>query len=150
MVKFPEEKISSLDIDTGRGSPSMTWRLSVNGGFSAAHRLVGSGGKCESMHGHNFRVVLTVEGERLDGSGMVVDFGVLKGILNSVLSGLDHIDLNENPAFAGNSPSSENIARFIFRETAKELAIPHVQVRSVTVSESDTASATYFPEKKEV
>ena len=126
----------------------MTWRLSVNGGFSAAHRLVGSGGKCESMHGHNFRVVLTVEGKRPDGSGMIVDFGVLKGILNSVLGGLDHTDLNENPAFSGNSPSSENIARYICRETAKEQAISHVRVRSVTVSESDTASATYFPEEE--
>ena len=123
----------------------MTWRLSVSGGFSAAHRLVGSGGKCESMHGHNFRVVLTVEGKRLDGSGMVVDFGVLKKVLNSVLGGLDHTDLNENSAFSGDSPSSENIARYICREAAKELPFPHVQVRSVTVSESDTASATYFP-----
>jgi len=125
----------------------MTWRLSVSGGFAAAHRLVGSGGKCESLHGHNFRVVLTVEGSRLDSSGMVIDFGVLKGILSSILGGLDHCDLNENPAFSGKSPSSENIAWYIWQETMKNLAAPGVKVWSVTVSESDTASATYFGEK---
>jgi 6-pyruvoyltetrahydropterin/6-carboxytetrahydropterin synthase len=102
------------------------------------------------MHGHNFKVVLTVQGNRLDGSGMVVDFGVLKGVLSRVLGTLDHSDLNDNPAFSGTSPSSENIARYICSETEKELDMPHVQVRSVTVCESDTASATYYPEESEV
>jgi 6-pyruvoyltetrahydropterin/6-carboxytetrahydropterin synthase len=124
----------------------VTWRLSISGGFAAAHRIVGSGGKCESMHGHNFRVVLDVEGSRLDGSGMLVDFGHLKSVLASVLEGLDHSDLNENPAFSGESPSSENIARYIWREAVNKLSEPGITVRSVTVSESDTAAATYFPE----
>ncbi len=125
----------------------MTWRLSVSGAFAAAHRIVGSGGKCESMHGHNFRVVLTVEGSRLDSSGMVADFGLLKGVLNAILGDIDHCDLNENPAFAGQSPSSENIARYIWKEAVKELAAPGVKVCFVTVSESDTASATYYGEE---
>jgi len=122
----------------------MTWSLSVHGGFAAAHRIVGSGGKCESIHGHNFRVVLTVRGENLDGSGMLVDFGVLKEILARVLAPLDHCDLNQCPAFSGKSPSSENIASHVFMEASRELRGRGVRVQSVTVSESETASATYY------
>ena len=123
----------------------MTWRLTVRGGFAAAHRLVGSSGKCESLHGHNFRVKLRVEGHDLDGSGMLVDFGELKGILNSVLSSLDHSDLNDHPGFMHVSPSSENIARYIWKEVTGKYSDPGIEIHSVTVSESETASATYFP-----
>ena len=126
----------------------MTWVLKVRSGFSAAHRLVGSGGKCESLHGHNFGVELEVEGRKLDDTGMMIDFGVLKGILNSVLESLDHSDLNEVSNFADQSPSSENIARYILEEVEGKISAPDVRVRSVTVSESDNASATYFPSEK--
>jgi 6-pyruvoyltetrahydropterin/6-carboxytetrahydropterin synthase len=123
----------------------MTWRLKVRSGFAAAHRLVGTGGKCESLHGHNFKVTLEVEGEKLDDQGMIIDFGVLKGALRSVLEDLDHTDLNSRRVFAGGSPSSENIARFIFEKVSGRLAAAGVRVRSVTVGESETASATYLP-----
>lgn len=125
----------------------MTWSLSVKGGFAAAHRLIGSGGKCESLHGHNFNVVLTVEGDSLDDTGMLLDFGILKKVLSSVLAPLDHRDLNECQAFSSQSPSSENIARHVCREASRELSGTGVRVRSVTVSESETASATYCPGK---
>ena len=92
----------------------MTYRLSVHDHFSAAHRLAGSGGKCESLHGHNFRVTLEVTGEQLDETGMLMDFGELKKVLRNVLAELDHSDLNEHQAFIDSSPSSENIARFIW------------------------------------
>ncbi|MBN2721122.1 MAG: 6-carboxytetrahydropterin synthase QueD [Proteobacteria bacterium] len=123
----------------------MTWRLKVRSGFSAAHRLVGSGGKCESLHGHNFRVDLEVEGEELGDAGMVVDFGKLKGVLREVLEELDHRDLNEIGGLRGESPSSETIARYIFRQVRKKFQVPGVAIHSVTVAESDTAWATYFP-----
>lgn len=122
----------------------MTWRLKVKSGFSAAHRLVGSGGKCESLHGHNFKVELEVEGEELGDAGMLVDFGELKGVLKGVLEELDHHDLNEIGALKGESPSSENIARYIFRQLRKKIQASGVRVHSVTVRESDTASATYY------
>jgi len=125
----------------------VTWILEVKGGFSAAHRLAGSGGKCESLHGHNFKVELKVQGRELDDSGMVVDFGILKKILNVVLEGLDHKDLNEVNAFKEKSPSSENIARYILEEVERKIAAAGAKVRSVKVSESDTASSTYFPEE---
>ncbi len=123
----------------------MAFRLSVHDGFSAAHRIVGSGGKCESLHGHNFSVTLEVTGRDLDGSGMLIDFGVLKKVLRTILSELDHTDLNENPAFTATSPSSENIARYIWQQASALIQARGVRVTAVRVSESDRASATYEP-----
>ena len=125
----------------------MTYRLSIKDGFAAAHRLVGSGGKCESLHGHNFRVILEISGDQLDGTGMLMDFGDLKGILRAVLAELDHSDLNEHPAFSDTSPSSENIARFIWSKVNDTIESDTVTVVSVTVNESETASAKYEPVK---
>ena len=125
----------------------MTWHLSIKGGFAAAHRIIGCGGKCESIHGHNFRVVLAVQGEKLDDSGMLLDFGILKKVLAKALAPLDHCDLNQCPAFSGMSPSSENIARYVCGVASRELTGTGVLVCSVTVSESETASATYYPEE---
>jgi 6-pyruvoyltetrahydropterin/6-carboxytetrahydropterin synthase len=123
----------------------MSYRLSIQDGFAAAHRITGSGGKCESLHGHNFRVTLEVKGDQLDETGMLVDFGVLKKILQAVLAELDHTDLNEHEAFSGSSPSSENIARFIWGKVNDAIDLDTVTVASVTVNESDTASARYEP-----
>ena len=127
----------------------MKWRLTVRGGFAAAHRLVGSGGKCESLHGHNFKVSLKVEGDQLDDTGMLIDFGDLKGILKSVLENLDHSDLNDHPDFRNVSPSSENIARYIWQEVTRKCSEPGIEIHSLTVSESETASATCLPEESD-
>ncbi len=121
----------------------MTYRLSVRDGFAAAHRLAGSGGRCENLHGHNFAVELTVAGEKLDpATGMLTDFGILKAALGRVLAGLDHRDLNALPALAGASPSSEVLAAHILGCAIAELAGSPVRVESVTVWESDRACAT--------
>ena len=126
----------------------MTYRLTVKDGFAAAHRLTGSGGKCESLHGHNFRVTIEVQGDQLDGTGMLIDFGDLKKILREILNELDHSDLNEHPVFAASSPSSENIARYICERVGESIKRDTVTVASVTVHESDAASARYEPEKQ--
>lgn len=124
----------------------MSFRLCVRDGFAAAHRLAGSGGRCERPHGHNFAVELAVEGDTLDPvTGMLVDFAELKGALARALADLDHSDLNQHPALAGKSPSSEVIARTVFDRVRGELAGRPVRVESVTVWESEKASATYRP-----
>ena len=117
----------------------------VRDSFAAAHRLVGSGGRCENLHGHNFKVELTVGGNGLDGSGMLMDFTDLKKTLKSILGDLDHRDLNTLNTFADSSPSSEKIAEYIFQRAAKELDGETASVVAVTVSESDNASATFRP-----
>jgi len=117
--------------------------LSVHDGFAAAHRIVGIGGKCESLHGHNFSVTMEVTGVELDGSGLLVDFGILKKVLRTILTELDHSDLNEHPAFASASPSSENIARYIWTRASEMISADGVKVAAVKVSESDRAEARY-------
>lgn len=123
----------------------MKYLLSVRDSFAAAHRLVGSGGKCENLHGHNFKVELTVGGDDLGDSGMLMDFTELKKILKSILSDLDHRDLNTVHPFSQSSPSSERIAEYICQRTSQKLDGGSACIVSVTVSESDTASATYRP-----
>lgn len=123
----------------------MRYLLVVRDVFSAAHRLAGSGGRCENLHGHNFSVELEVGGDRLDDTGMVIDFTILKDVLRGILTDLDHTDLNSFPAFAGQSPSSERIAQYIFKRAEELLSGMEVEAASVTVSESGNASATYLP-----
>jgi 6-pyruvoyltetrahydropterin/6-carboxytetrahydropterin synthase len=89
------------------------YSVRVEGDFAAAHFLSHYHGKCEKLHGHNYRVRLWVRGNTLNEGGMLADFGILKKALREVLTGLDHSNLNDNPAF-NNDPSAERIAAYIF------------------------------------
>jgi len=92
----------------------------VEAKFSAAHFLSHYRGKCENLHGHNYRVRLWVRGEKLDEGGMLVDFSLLKKHLKEVLELLDHSNLNDNEIFQ-NDPSAERIARFVFERVKVKL-----------------------------
>ncbi len=123
------------------------WRLTVSEGFCASHCLRGYEGPCENLHGHNFGVEAVVEGERLDPKvEYLVDFKVLRGRLREILAGLDHRHLNDLPAFALENPSSENLARFVYRQLEAALAGQPVRLVSVSVSEKDSSKATYMEE----
>jgi len=97
------------------------YQLRVEEEFSAAHFLSHYKGKCEKLHGHNYRVRLWLCGDRLDGGGMLFDFSLLKKTLREVLSLLDHSNLNDMEIFCGD-PSAERIAKFIFEEVQKRLS----------------------------
>lgn len=114
----------------------------VETGFSAAHFLSGYRGKCENLHGHNYRVRAYARGADLDESGMLLDFGLLKKALREVCETLDHGLLNDNPAFL-DSPSAERIARHIFDSLTA--ALPGACLQAVEVFESDTSMARYEP-----
>ena len=120
------------------------WRLKVIDSFSAAHFLRNYKGKCENLHGHNWKVELEVEGESLDETGLLIDFKELKKMLKDVLELLDHRLINDISPFDQYNPSSENIARFI-SEKVEERLPEGVRVTSVTVWESEKACATYIP-----
>ena len=111
--------------------------------FGAAHRLRDYKGKCENLHGHNWKIKIRVGCEELDKGGMVIDFNELKHSAKKVIEKLDHYYLNEDvPYFREVNPSSENIAMYIFDQL--EPMIPASRrLLSVTVFESDNASATY-------
>jgi 6-pyruvoyltetrahydropterin/6-carboxytetrahydropterin synthase len=91
------------------------YKARVEAEFSAAHFLSHYHGKCENLHGHNYRVRLWVKGESLDTGGMLADFAMLKKCLRDALVSLDHSNLNDTAAFQ-NNPSAERIARYIFEE----------------------------------
>jgi 6-pyruvoyltetrahydropterin/6-carboxytetrahydropterin synthase len=111
--------------------------------FAAAHQLKDTGGKCENLHGHNWKVETSVKGEVLDDNGLLVDFKVIKEAVDKIVEGLDHTYLNDLEYFKKRNPSSENIARYIYDRLAKTLNTGSIKVSKVTVWESDSACATY-------
>jgi len=111
--------------------------------FSAAHQLREHGGKCEHMHGHNWRVEVFVQGRELGEDGLLMDFHDIKAATKHVLGGIDHSFLNEVAPFDRINPSSENIARHIFESLSKTIDNDRVRISRVAAWESDTACATY-------
>ena len=120
------------------------YEITVTSHFSAAHRLRYLHGKCEELHGHNWKVEVPVASNRLSKEGVVVDFGILKLKVGKVLKHLDHTYLNDLPYFSGIEPSSENISKYIFNKLKPELKGYHVTLKKVTAWESETSCATYF------
>ncbi|MFQ5330346.1 MAG: 6-carboxytetrahydropterin synthase QueD, partial [Thermodesulfobacteriota bacterium] len=98
------------------------YELKVVSEFASAHKLRGYDGECEKLHGHNWRVEAVVTVDLLDPVGLAVDFKDLKKLLNGILDGLDHCYLNELEPFQSENPSSENLARFIYRELQERVA----------------------------
>jgi len=122
------------------------WKLTITQDFSSSHQLRNYGGKCENMHGHNFGVEVAVEGDRLDDRvEYLVDFKELKRRTKAVLERLDHKHLNDVPPFTEINPSSENLARFIYRELKDDMP-ENVCLAEVSVSEKDSSKATYREE----
>lgn len=119
------------------------YHLSIISSFAAAHNLLHYQGDCENLHGHNWKVEVTVSADSLDKSGLGIDFKILKKHTREVMKYLDHKYLNDLEAFKNISPSSEQIARFIFEQLEKSLQEYEVIVQKVTVWESDNAYAAY-------
>jgi len=120
----------------------MAYELFIQADFSAAHNLRGYKGKCERLHGHNWRVDLRLAGDRLNAEGLLLDFTEAKRILGEVLERFDHRYLNEVEPFDRLQPSSENIARVVAEAVADRFPAG-VRVVSVTAWESDRCAATY-------
>ena len=120
------------------------WLLRVSSDFSSSHQLRHYEGKCENMHGHNFTVEVDVEGDRLDPRlGILMDFKELKRLLKVVTDELDHRHLNDLPEFAEHNPSSELLARHVFRRMKDLLAAYPVTLAEVMVSEKHSSRAYY-------
>ena len=120
------------------------YELKITAQFSAAHRLDNFYGKCEALHGHNWKVEVFLLGDRLDEAGLLKDFGVVKAKTNEILNEIDHKFLNELPAFREQNPSSENLARYLYERLGEALNSDGIKVSKVSVWESDTSCASYF------
>lgn len=120
------------------------FELKVVSHFAAAHQLTELAGPCERLHGHNWKIEVFVRGREVGKDGLLIDFKVLKKATERVLQELDHQFLNELQAFKAESPSSENIAKYIYQSLSRDLGDDRVKVDRVTAWESDSACATYF------
>jgi 6-pyruvoyltetrahydropterin/6-carboxytetrahydropterin synthase len=120
------------------------YEITVHSHFSGAHRLRYLHGKCEGLHGHNWKVEVSVVSNRVGKEGVVIDFGILKQKVEKVLKPLDHTFLNDLSYFSETEPSSENIAKYIFDRLKNELKGHQGTLKRVTAWESETSSATYF------
>ena len=120
------------------------FEVTVDQTFAAGHALRNYKGKCENVHGHNFRVQVVIEGEKLDDTGLLVDFIDVKAAMRAIIERLDHVFLNDISPFDVKNPSAENIAEYFYTEMAKSLKTPvPVRVREVKIWETDIQSATY-------
>jgi 6-pyruvoyltetrahydropterin/6-carboxytetrahydropterin synthase len=120
------------------------FEVEITASFSAAHRLREYHGKCEHLHGHNYKVLVAARSGTLGTGGMLIDFTLLKRAANTVLEKLDHTFLNEMPPFDKIEPSAENIAAYLFSQFADILGDKSDLLYSVSVWESDTSRATYY------
>ena len=120
------------------------YRLTISSSFAAAHNLVNYQGDCENLHGHNWKVEVTVTARELDKAGLGIDFKLLKKETRELLMTLDHKYLNQLSPFEDISPSSEHIARHLYAELSRCLNNDNIMVQEVTVWESDVARASYY------
>jgi 6-pyruvoyltetrahydropterin/6-carboxytetrahydropterin synthase len=123
------------------------FEVTVEETFAAGHFLRNYKGKCENPHGHNYKVLVTLQGRELDKAGLLVDFKDLKVAMKSVVERLDHQMINEIKPFDEVNPSAENLARYFYQETNAKLQSVtdgRVSVKMVTMFETDTTNATYY------
>lgn len=123
------------------------FEVAVEETFAAGHALRGYRGKCENVHGHNYRVRVVVEGEKLDATGLLYDFVELRRQMDTLIESLDHQFLNDLAPFQEANPSAENLARYFYQELSGKLSgsANGARVREVTVFETETTCATYRP-----
>jgi 6-pyruvoyltetrahydropterin/6-carboxytetrahydropterin synthase len=122
------------------------FEITIEETFAAGHALRNYRGKCENVHGHNYRCQVTVQGPDLDDIGLLVDFVELKKVVHGVLDRMDHQWLNDFPPFDKLNPSAENMAKYIYDEVVSSLGTrPGVKVGHVKLWETDTSSAVYRP-----
>jgi 6-pyruvoyltetrahydropterin/6-carboxytetrahydropterin synthase len=119
------------------------YELKIITQMACAHQLREFEGRCEHLHGHNWKIEVVVTGEELEPNGILIDFKKIKTATGKVIDELDHTFLNDMDYFKDVNPSSENIARYIFKALGRALDTQKARVSRVTAWESDTACASY-------
>lgn len=118
------------------------FELKVKGDIASAHQLRGYEGRCKDLHGHTWKIEVTLMSERLDAIGMVTDFRVMKKLLKEVLDPIDHVFLNDLPYFKEVNPTTENIAKYVYQNFSRACA--PIRLKQVEVWESESASSIYY------
>ena len=121
------------------------FEVSVEYSFAAGHALRGYKGKCENVHGHNYKVRVTVGGKKLNSIGLLIDFSDLRAAVKGLVERFDHHFLNDVEPFTETNPSAENLACYLGTELQRTIRDQGLSVSNVTVWETDTTSASYRP-----
>ena len=125
------------------------FEVTVEQTFAAGHALREYKGKCENVHGHNYKVQITVEGERLNRIGLLVDFVELKRVVREVVDRLDHQFINDLEPFTVINPSAENMAKYFYDEVSKKMDGTNgetaTRISQIKIWETDTSIAVYRP-----
>ncbi|HEX6186680.1 MAG TPA: 6-carboxytetrahydropterin synthase QueD [Pyrinomonadaceae bacterium] len=120
------------------------FEVMIERNFSSAHQLRGYRGKCENLHGHNYKIEIYARGRELNHIGLLVDFVELKQAADDLVTYLDHKNLNElEPFVVEQNPSAENVARFVLEKLAAKINDERVQIYKVRCFETPTSVATY-------
>src|SRR6202046_390640 len=130
-----------------RGCRGNMFEVTVEDTFAAGHYLRNYKGKCENPHGHNYKIRVTLAGAELDKAGLLLDFKDLREVMKHVIERLDHQMLNDLDPFTTINPSAENLAKYFYDETNRQLAemtAGRVRVKDCTIYETDTTTATYY------
>ena len=122
------------------------FEISVATEFSAAHSLQGYPGNCAQVHGHNWTVEVFVRCRELNEIGIAIDFREVKRAIKESIENLDHSCLNEHPAFKHTNPSSENIAKLLYKELSAKISLENAKISRVKVSETPSTGACYWEE----
>ena len=124
------------------------FEVTVEAGFSSGHYLRNYRGKCENPHGHNYKVFITLIGEELDSTGLLLDFKLLKQVMRPTVEYLDHFMINDLKPFDEElNPSAENLAKYFYDQTSKqlhEMTAGRVRVKDCTLYETDSSFARYY------
>jgi len=121
------------------------YTVGVRDHIMVAHSLKGEVfGPAQRLHGATYTVSVEVEREEVaPQGGVVVDIALLRVRLREVLREIDYCNLDEHPAFEGESSTTEHIARHVHRELGKRLPVIPGTTLSVTLEESPVAWARY-------
>ena len=119
------------------------FEIGVNSEFEAAHSLSGDFGPATQLHGHTYKVEVSVEAREIDSTGTFFDIGTLRDALHSVLQPLHYRNLNELEELAMINTTAEAVARYIFRKLAPAVRAPGIEGIKVTVWESSSSFASY-------
>jgi 6-pyruvoyltetrahydropterin/6-carboxytetrahydropterin synthase len=121
----------------------MQHEVMIQMSFSAAHYLRNYVGKCANLHGHNYKVEVHVRGQKLNETGMLIDFADLKAATRKVVDYLDHRNINDLPPFDKEiNSTAEEIAAYFLREIGAQLNNDRIQVYKVRVWETANCLAT--------
>jgi 6-pyruvoyltetrahydropterin/6-carboxytetrahydropterin synthase len=121
--------------------PGPSFAIEIEHEFCAAHAIVIAGTR-EPVHGHNWRVRVTLAGDRLDADGLLCDFHAAEAELRRIVGPFVNANLNQTPPFDTINPTAERVAEHIATSMQRAMG-PGVQVESVRVTEAPGCAAIW-------